>query len=252
MLIGPFHDMERKRIEEIKKVAQDNNIELTFNVALDRETDPSAKNESIRKNAVEYIKKCLELVHTFDGTMFGGVNYGVWNQFMEKGETDRRPYLDQSVKSVKEIAKTAENYGIYYMLEVINRFEHFMLNTCEEALAYIDEVGSDFVKVHLDIFHMNIEEDDLVEPILTAGDRLGHFHFRENNGKAPGEGHGHIPWDDIAAALKKINYQGRIVLEPFVKPGGEIGETLRIWRDMCPGDMDEYIKKSLEFIKAKF
>jgi len=253
MLIGPFHSMDAKRIEAIKQTAKDEGIELTFNVALDSKTDVSSKNEAVRKNGVEYVKRSLELVNRIGSTMFGGVNYGVWNQFMEKGEVDRRPYLEQSIKSVREVAKTAEELGITYMLEVINRFEHFMLNTCEEALNYIEAVGSDNVKVHLDTFHMNIEEDNMIDPILRAGRKLGHMHFRENNGKAPGIGNGHIPWDDIVGALKRINYEGRVVLEPFVKPGGEIGEILRIWRDMCPGeDRDEYIKKSLLFLRPKF
>ncbi len=77
----------------------------------------------------------------------------------------------------------------------MNRFEQYLINTAAEGVAYIDEVGSPNLKLLLDVFHMNIEEDDMTQAIITAGDKLGHFHIGETNRRPPGQGR--MPWKEI-------------------------------------------------------
>jgi len=113
---------------------------------------------------------------------------------------------------------------------VLNRFEGYLLNTCEEAVRFVDEVGEKNVRVMLDTFHMNIEEDDMAEAIRMAGDRLGHFHTGECNRRVPGKGR--MPWREIGRALREIGYEGTVCMEPFVKRGGEVGRDIRIWHDL--------------------
>ena len=149
--------------------------------------------------------------------------------------------------------RTAEDHGITYCLEVVNRFEQFLLNTAAEGVAYVEAVGSPNLKLLLDAFHMNIEEDSIGGAIVTAGDKLGHFHIGETNRKTPGKGH--MPWDEIGQALKKINYQGRVVMEPFVNMGGEVGRDIKVWRDLGNGAdearLDQDAKDALAFIRSK-
>jgi len=137
---------------------------------------------------------------------------------------------------------------------VVNRFEQFLINTAAEGVCYADEVGSPNLKLFLDTFYMNIEEDYIGEAIITAGDKLGHLHIGECNRKTPGKGH--MPWDEIMRALKTINYQGRIVMEPFTRMGGDVGCDIRVWRDLSgnAGEerMDADAKVALEFIRGKF
>ena len=61
------------------------------------------------------------------------------------------------------------------------RYEGYILNTCEEAIDFVDEIGSSHVKIMLDTFHMNIEEDNIAAAIRKAGKRLGHLHLGEQN-----------------------------------------------------------------------
>ena len=104
-------------------------------------------------------------------------------------------------------------------------------------------------KIHLDTFHMNIEENSIQEAILTAGDKLGHLHIGENNRMPPG--YGHLPWEDIGRALRKIDYPGYVVMEPFLKPGGEVGRDIRVYRDLGIGmDLDAEARKALEFTRG--
>ena len=139
-------------------------------------------------------------------------------------------------------------------MEVLNRFEGYMLNTCDEALAYVEEVGSSNVGVMLDTFHMNIEEDNIAAAIRKAGDRLYHFHIGEGNRKVPGKGM--LPWNEIGQALRDINYQHAAVMEPFVMQGGTVGHDIKIWRDIIGNcsevtlDMDA--QSALHFVKHVF
>ena len=84
---------------------------------------------------------------------------------------------------------------------------------------------------------MNIEEDSFSAAIRTAGPLLGHFHTGENNRRVPGKGR--LPWHEIGTALREIGYEGTVVMEPFVKTGGEVGRDIRVWRDLSNNASDE-------------
>jgi len=183
------------------------------------------------------------------GGNLGGIIYGCWPATMPEGGSDKRSYFDRSVASMKEAIKVAEDNNVIFNMEVVNRFEQYLMNTCEEAVEYVEAVGSPNAKVMLDTFHMNIEEDSFGQAILRAGDNLGHFHIGENNRMPPG--YGHIPWTEIGAALRKINYQGYVTMEPFLMPGGEVGRDIKVFRDLSEGmDLDDEARKALLFMRG--
>lgn len=246
-------ETSRDKLDEIRKTAEDNKIELTYCVGFSADKDMASENPSVRQNGIEYAKKTLEMIHFMGGKVFGGINYTSWPSTINEGIIDKRPYLERSINSIKQVVKTAEDYDVTYCIEVVNRFEQFLVNTAAEGVAYANEVGSPKLKLLLDVFHMNIEEDNIGEAIITAGDKLGHLHIGECNRKTPGKGH--LPWDEIGNAIKKMNYNGRIVMEPFVKMGGEVGRDIKVWRDLSGGAdearMDEDAKDALELIRSK-
>ena len=106
----------------------------------------------------------------------------------------------------------------------------------------------------LDTFHMNIEEDSMIDAILTAGDLLGHFHVGENNRRVPGKGN--FPWPEIGKALHRIGYDKNVVMEPFVIGGGEVGSDIKIWRDLSHGAsqerLDEDARNSVAYLRNVF
>jgi D-psicose/D-tagatose/L-ribulose 3-epimerase len=163
---------------------------------------------------------------------------------------DKNAYVQRSIKSLKEVVKTAEDNNVIFACEIVNRFEQFLLNTAAEGVDYAKQVDSPSLKIMLDTFHMNIEENSIAEAVATGGEYIGHVHIGENNRMPPG--YGHIPWDELVVALKKINYQKAIVMEPFLKPGGEVGRDIRVWRDLGVGmDMDEEARKAVNFMRSK-
>jgi D-psicose/D-tagatose/L-ribulose 3-epimerase len=246
---GAIADLSPAERKNLKAHADDKNLALSYCIGLPKQYDPASEDEQVRKNGVAYLSKMARAIGEMGGGNLGGILYSYWPVSVPEGMTDKRPYLERSVASMKEAAKVAEDNQVYLNMEVVNRFEQFLINTCEEAVAYVEAVGSPNVKVMLDTFHMNIEEDFAGEAILTAGDKLGHFHIGENNRKPPG--YGHIPWTEIGAALRKINYQGYVVMEPFLMPGGEVGRDIKVFRDMSTGlDLDAEAKKALMFMRG--
>ena len=185
------------------------------------------------------------------GSIISGVSYAGWGIPEGMGD-DKSAYLENSIKSMRQVLKTAEDFGVTYCVEAVNRFEGILINTAEEALNYVNEFDSKNIGVLLDTYHMNIEENNIGDAIRLVGDRLYGFHTGENNRTPPGRGH--LDWDEIFSALANINYKGRIVSEPFVMTGGEVGRAIYTWRDLLPdvseAALDKEAKALLEFEKS--
>jgi D-psicose/D-tagatose/L-ribulose 3-epimerase len=209
------------------------------------ETDITSPDPDIRAAGMAHLRACLEGAAELGSPVLGGLTYAPWGVFPE-GDWSRR--REQCLASLQQVAGVAEALRVTLCLEVVNRFEGYLLNTVEQGLALIEDVGHPAVKLHLDTFHMNIEEDDLPSAIQRAGDRLGHFHCVANNRKAPGKGH--IDWAGVRKALQAINYQGYLVAESFVNPAGEVGRGLYIWRDLAE-DLDANAREIARFLREE-
>ena len=154
---------------------------------------------------------------------------------------------------MKKLSKTAEDCGVVLGMEVLNRYEGYMINTCQEGLDFIRAVDSPCVKVMLDTFHMNIEEDNMAAAIRLAGKDLCHLHLGEQNRQVPGKGS--MPWAEIGQALRDINYQGAAVMEPFVMAGGTIGSEIKVWRDLVGDTSEEALRDArgaVSFVRHVF
>lgn len=153
------------------------------------------------------------------------------------------------VKNLKELAKYAEARGIQICVEPLNRFETDFLNTVDQGLKLIKAVGSKSVNLHLDTFHMNIEEKNQAAAIKKAGKHLVHFHACGSDRGTPGGDH--IDWPGIVKALRSINYQGDVVIESFTTDVKVIARAAAIWRKIEPNRNDIAVK-GLAFLKKAF
>ncbi|MCS1408605.1 MAG: D-tagatose 3-epimerase [Verrucomicrobia subdivision 3 bacterium] len=150
------------------------------------------------------------------------------------------------VKNLKKLTAYAEKKGRIICLEPLNRFETDFINTCDQGLKMIKDVGSPALKLHLDTFHMNIEEKNQSKAIEKAGNLLGHFHACGSDRGTPGGDH--IDWKSITAALKSIRYKGDVVIESFTTDVKVIARAAAIWRRIEPS-RDEIAVKGLKFLK---
>ena len=243
----------QEELREIKKRAEDAGIILTAGYGPNAQENLASENPAIAANAVAFYTDILKKLEVMGIHTLGGGIYSYWPVDYSK-PIDKEGDWARSVENVRRVGRIAGECGVDYCLEVLNRFEGYLLNTCEECRRFVEEVDVDAVKIMLDTFHMNIEEDSIVEAILLAGDKLGHFHVGENNRRLPGKGG--MPWYEIGMALRAIGYDKNVVMEPFVRSGGGVGSDIKIWRDLSKGASLEQLDKdaadSVSFLRYVF
>ena len=242
----PLLEMTDEHIRDLRREADACGIELTYSLGLDPNYDVSSMDESVRVGGVKYLQNIIRKMEVGGGTLLSGVSYAGWG-VPEGIINDKSCYWNQSVKSMKEIVKVAEECGVTYCVEAVNRFETALINTAKEALAYVAEIDSKNIGVLLDTYHMNIEEDNIGDAIRMVGaDKLKSFHTGDNNRRAPGRGH--IDWDDVFKALSDIGYKGRIVSEPFIMQGGEVGRDIHVYRDLIEDTSEAAIDAEAKYL----
>ena len=241
----PLLEMSDDKLLSLKAMADNVGIELTYSLGLDPAYDVSSPDEAVRLGGVDYLQRIVKQIGKMKGTLLSGVSYAGWGS-PSYVMNDKRPLLENSLKSMREIIKVAEDNGVTYCVEAVNRFEGCLINTAREALDYAAEVDSPNIGVLLDTYHMNIEENSIGDAIRLVGDKLTSFHTGENNRTAPGRGH--LNWDEIFGALAEIGYKNRIVCEPFVMQGGEVGRDIKVFRDLLENPTEERIDAEAKYI----
>jgi D-psicose/D-tagatose/L-ribulose 3-epimerase len=235
-------------IAEVARSARDNGVTVTAGLGPSREKNLSSADPAIRKAGRAFFEETLANLAKLDIHVIGGALHSYWPIDYSR-PVDKAGDRARGVEGVSRLADFAANLGVDLCLEVLNRFENHVLNTAEEGVAFVREVDKPNVKVMLDTFHMNIEEDSFGKAIRAAGPLLGHFHTGENNRRVPGKGR--LPWHEIGTALREIGYGGAVVMEPFVKMGGRVGGDIKVWRDLSDNadeaQMDEAARQALAF-----
>ena len=163
--------------------------------------------EKARSRFKEYIDLCSDL----DCMLILGLMRGQLSKSFthESAEKDLEAYLH-------EILKYAEKKNVMIVLEAINRYLNNFLMNVNDVVNFVKKIDHPLFKAHIDTFHMNIEDQNLVNAIHYAGDSLGYIHFSDSNRKVPG--FGHIDFYAIARALKQINYKDYITIESIPYP----------------------------------
>ncbi len=249
-------DLDKKKIGELLKASRDYDVELSFCIGFPKSKDMSSSDAAVRRAGIEHSKRMIEAVSLAGGTMLSGILYSAWPYLYDHTITRemKEAAIGHGLASVREVLPTARDHGIRYAVELVNRFEQYILNSVDEGLAFCDARADPAVGLLVDVFHANIEEDNIADSIRKTGDRLFHLHVSENNRRLPGSGR-HIPWDEVFQALKDIDYQGHIVMEPFLEAFDPVGNDLRIWRDLesdlSEAARDGYAREAIAFVREK-
>ena len=253
--IGANHlfEMSDEQIGELKRIAKECALYYTVNSGPSKDCDLASRDPMVRANGVAFFKTLFRKMVKLGSADLVGAIYSFWPADFQ--DLDKDGAWERSICSLRELAADAEAFGIDISLEVLNRNETYILTDCAEAVEYIRRVGSPRVKILLDTYHMNIEEDDMCAAIHLAGKNLGHFHIGENNRKLPGMNRS-LDWGAIGTALREIGYQKAVVMEPFLLSGGEVGRSIHVWRDLSNqasvAQMDKMLKDALRFVKEEF
>lgn len=194
----------------------------------------------------DYVSRLLEQMVVLHCPKLIGPVYSATGRADAVPAAEYRRQWRTVVKNLKAICSRAEQLRKEICLEPLNRFETDFINTCDQALRMIEDVGSPALKILLDTFHMNIEEKSPAAAIRRAGRRLGHLHACGSDRGTPGNDH--IDWPSIASALNGIGYQGDVVIESFTPDVKVIARAAAIWRRIEPA-RDEIAIQGLKFLR---
>ena len=236
-------DISTAEMDDLKSEAKAQGVILTAGYGPSASENLASADEAVTKYAIGFYTDILKKLEYLDIHTIGGGIYSYWPVDYSR-PIDKAGDWERSVRNVRTVAKIAGECGVDYCLEVLNRFEGYLLNTSREAVQFVEEVDVPAAKVMLDTFHMNIEELSIGDAIRTAGDLLGHFHTGECNRMVPGQGR--TPWREIHDALKDIGYDGAVVMEPFVIPGGTVGRDIKIWREIVEDTSEEALDRDVK------
>jgi D-psicose/D-tagatose/L-ribulose 3-epimerase len=223
-------------LEAVKKERDKVGIEVVTTTTLQHDGNIISPDPEIRKNGVRILKKAIDINNALGSKIFGGLNYAAWGYLTKKPRTQAE--WDWGVTAMTEVAKYAKETGdCTICFETVNRFESHFINIAADAVQYCKDIGTGNVKVHLDCFHMNVEEANFADAIRTCGkEYLGYFHTCENNRGIPGTGH--VPWKEVFTTCKELGFFGPFVIESFDPSFTELSGMCAIWRTFAPTGED--------------
>jgi D-psicose/D-tagatose/L-ribulose 3-epimerase len=240
----PLMGIEDVNPGAIRARVRDAGIDVVTSTVIKQATDITSPDPAVRAAGVDYLRRCVDVTAEMSARQFSGVIYA-WHG-KRPSERPGQKEWEWSAQCLAQVAEHAAAAGIAVGLEPVNRYETPLINTCEQAVRLADMTGAANVKIHLDTYHMNIEEKSWKEPVALAGDRLCHFHLCENDRGIPGTGL--VDWEELFGALGDLHYEGYAGLESFIDVSGDMVAGTCVWRDLAPSG-DVLVREGAAFLR---
>ena len=236
MLEFSLHDSVSIDRAKTRELLTANGITAACSRGLARDADVSSDDPAVVERGAALLAESLAVTHDIGATILTGALYSAFGKYPH-ALTHRRVGPTSS-RCCATLPRKPRHSGVTLGLEICNRYETNVVNTARDCLRLADDIGADNVVIHLDTYHMNIEEDDFVTPVRDCGDRLGYVHIGENHRGYLGSGH--IDFAAFFGALAEIDYRGPLTFESFssavVAPG--LSNDLAIWRNLWDDGVD--------------
>ena len=184
------------------QVIRDQGLDVSICAAIGPDRDLIHPEVEIRENGAAYVRHCIEAAHKLGATNLVGPFYSATGRVWQATPDGRERDTALLVEQLHALAGFAADHCVVLCIEPLNRFETSFINLASQVIDLVDRVGHPACQVMLDTFHMNIEEQSLGDAIRAVGPRLRHLHSCENDRGTPGKGH--VPWSEVAAALRDI------------------------------------------------
>ena len=159
--------MSNAERDALKSAIADIGLSLTYSIGMTADMDLVSEDAATRRKGIAFLQQVARAMKHMGGTVLAGINYSSWPRKLLPDE-DKQTLTDRAIEGVREAIKAAEDNDVIFCVEVVNRFEQFIMNTAAEGIAFAERVGSPNCKILLDTFHMNIEEDSLRGSIVQA------------------------------------------------------------------------------------
>ena len=228
-------DLASVDVDFTRRALERNGLGATMSFGLSDAQDVSSDDPERVRAGERQLLRGLSVARDVGATHVCGILYSAFQKYAVPTTADA---ISRSIEVTRRVAEKAAESGIVLGMEVVNRYESNMLNTAAQAVDYVERVGMANVKVHLDCYHMNIEERDVASAIVTTGSRLGYFHTGDSHRGYLGSGS--IEFGRVFRALVASGYEGPITFESFSSAGGgqPLEGILGIWRNLWDDGRD--------------
>ncbi|MCS0505122.1 sugar phosphate isomerase/epimerase family protein [Ancylobacter mangrovi] len=242
-----LHGLDSFEVAHARATIEGASLKVACSRGLSFEADISNEDPAVVERGVRLLRSSIEKTAALGGDILTGALFSALGKYSRPVSARGRA---NAVSVLRDLAGEAAGLGVTLGLEVVNRYETHVMNTAAEALALADEIGADNVMIHLDTYHMNIEEDDFVRPLHLVGDRLGYVHIGENH-RGP-LGSGHIDFTGFFHGLADIGYAGPITFESFSSTvvAEQLSADLAIWRNLW-ADGEVLARQAIAYTRAQ-
>lgn len=185
----------------------------TGSIAYQQKLYLNDKDEVRRQMAIEAARKYIEMSSRLECDLIFANVRGNIPEGMSMEESEAR-YAD----SLMILSEDAKKHQVKMLIELTNRYEANYLNCVSQGVAFLEKYQIPMAKLHLDTFHMNMEERCIEDAIREAQDYMGYLHIADNN-RYP-MGYGHISFQKVFHAVKETGYKGYVTVECLPYPDG--------------------------------
>lgn len=225
-----------------RKMLEDAELPAVCSLGLPEEVWASKNPEG----AIGFLSLAVEKAADLGAEALTGVTYGGIGE--RSGLPPSQSELDNVAHVLSTVARLAKVRGLSFGIEPVNRYETHLINTAAQGVAMIERVGADNMFLHLDTYHMNIEEKGVGNGIIEGREHLRYIHLSESDRGTPGAGT--CDWDEIFATLSAIGFRGGLAMESFINMPPEIAYGLSVWRPVAES-ADVVVGQGLPFLRGK-
>ena len=243
----PMFDFDVNHYKKIGAELQKVGLESTAVTVCTAEQNPISPDAAVRAAGLARLKQAIDCCAAAGATKLCGPIHSALGEFSGAGRTEDE--WNRAKDILSQAGDYAKENNVTLVVEYLNRFECYFLNSAVDAGLFCRELGHSHVKTMYDSFHANIEEKSITQAVKACADQLAHVHISENDRSTPGDGG--VNWDETFRALKNVNYDGWLMIEAFGLALPELAAATRIWRRMFPSE--EYLAKNgLKFMKSSW
>ena len=211
------------------------------------DANPISPDSTVRAEAVTRLKGAVDMCELVGAPMLCGPYHSALGEF--SGAMPSEEEWANGKATLREVADYAGEKGVTLVLEYLNRFELYFLNSAADCARFVREVDHPNLRMMYDTFHANIEEKDITEAVKSCIDVCAHVHISENDRSTPGSGG--VDWDTSFAALKEVGYEGWMVVEAFGLALPDLAAATKIWRRMYESEQ-QLATDALAFMKSRW
>lgn len=232
----PVMDGDVAHFQRVRKELENQGLEATAVTAVDAEHNPASPDPAVRKKAAQRLEWAIEMTATMGADVLCGPIHSAFKTFTGRGPTEDEKTWSAEV--LHRAGHAADKVGVTLMVEQLNRFECYLVNTAEACRDLLSSVDHPRVKMLYDTHHAHIEEKSVADAITASQAEIAHIHISENDRGTPGKGQVH--WRDTFRSLRENDYDGWLVIESFSRLDPDFAAGIHIWRDFASSPEEVY------------